>query len=155
MDDLIEPIADDDWLYRRLGIHNVRQADGSIHYNAFMRNVDPRGRRKEPDPDVSVDLARLTTPEQSLTAAGKPDQGIGAIQAGYPRSLAPGRIDVIHTPVTEPPERRNLAHASIRGNEGEGAIDRCAQMASELSKNVLIYPVGSPWRARMDPQEQP
>jgi hypothetical protein len=155
MDQSIESIADDDWLYRRLGVHSIRRADGSVHYNAFMRNADPRGRKKEPDPDVSVDLARLTTPEQSLTVAGKPGQGIGAIQAGFPRSLAPGLIDVVHTPITEPPERQNLAHASIRGNEGEGAIDRCTQMADEMTKNILIYPVGSPWRERMDPQEQP
>jgi hypothetical protein len=141
-----EQIADDDWLYRRLAVHNIRQSDGSVHYNAFMRNADPRGRKKEPDPDVSVDLARLTTPEQSLATAGRPDQGIGAIQAGFPRSLAPGQIDVVHTPVLEPPERRNLAHASIRGNEGEGALDRCALMAEEMSKHVRIYPVGSPWR---------
>src|SRR5215211_4385615 len=102
-----EPIVDDDWLYRRLAVHNVRQSDGTVHYNTFMRNADPRGRKKEPDPDVSVDLARLTTPEQSLTTAGRLDQGIGAIQAGYPRSLAPGQTDVVHTPVLEPLERQN------------------------------------------------
>jgi hypothetical protein len=55
-------------------------------------------------------------------------------------------IDVVHTPVLAPPERRNLDHASIRGNEGEGALDRCTQMADEMSKNVTIYPVGSPWQ---------
>jgi hypothetical protein len=142
-----EQIADDDWLYRRLAVHNIRQSDGSVHYNAFMRNADPRGRKKEPDPDVSVDLARLTAPEQSLAMAGRPDQGIGALQAGFPRSLAPGQIDVVHTPVLEPPERQNPAHASIRGNEGEGALDRCVLMAEEMSENVKIYPVGSPWRA--------
>ena len=79
--------------------------------------------------------------------AGRPDQGIGALQAGFPRSLAPGQIDVVHSPVQEPLERQNPAHASIRGNEGEGALDRCVLMAEEMSKNVEIYPVGSPWRA--------
>jgi hypothetical protein len=141
-----ETIADDDVLYRRLAVHNIRQSDGSIHYNAFMRNADPRGRKKEPDPDVSVDLARLTTPEKSLAVAGRPDQGIGAIQAGVPRALAPGQIDVVHTPVIEPPERQNPAHASIQGNEGEGALDRCSLMADEMIKDVRIFPVGSPWR---------
>ena len=87
------------------------------------------------------------TPEQSLAVAGRPDQGIGAVQAGFPRSLAPGQIEVVHTPVFDPPERRNLAHTSIRGNEGEGALDRCTLMAEEMSKDVRIYPVGSPWRA--------
>ena len=87
----LEEIADDDWLYRRLAVHNIRQSDGSVHDNAFMRNADPRGRKKEPDPDVSVDFARLTTLEQSLAVAGRPDQGIGAIQAGFPRSLTPAQ----------------------------------------------------------------
>ena len=81
-----------------------------------------------------------------MTVAGRPDQGIGAVQAGFPRSLAPGQIEVVHTPVVDPPERRNLAHTSIRGNEGEGALDRCTLMAEEMSKDVRIYPVGTPWR---------
>src|SRR4051812_3619333 len=143
--DETESITDDDWVYRRLAVHNIRQSDGSVHYNAFIRNSDPRGRKREPDPDVSVDLARLTTPEQSLARAGRPDHGIGALQAGYPRSLAPGLIEVVHTPVLEPAERRNPAHASIRGNEGDGALDRCSLMADEMSKHVRIYPAASPW----------
>ena len=138
-----EAIADSDQLYRRLAVHNIRRSDGSVHYNAFMRNADPRGRKKEPDPDVSVDLARLTTPERSLATAGRPDQGIGAIAAGFPRSLG---LHVVHTPIDEPYELRNRAHSSIRGNEGEGAIDRCQLMAAEMTAHVLIYPAGSPWR---------
>jgi hypothetical protein len=149
-----EQIADGDWLYRRLAVHNIRQADGSVHYNAFMRNTDPRGRKKEPDPDVSVDLARLTTPERALIVAQRPHQGIGAILAGFPRALAPGQIEVVHTPEAVPPDRPNPAHASIRGNEGEGALDRCSQMAEEMSKHVKIYPVGSPWRRQPDGAEQ-
>jgi hypothetical protein len=141
-----EPIADQDWLYRRLGVHNVRQVDGSVHYNAFMRNADPRGKKKEPDPDVSVDLARMTTPEQALIVAGRPSMGIGAIEAGFPRALAPGQIEVVHTPDEAPADRPNPAHSSIKGNEGEGALDRCHLMAEEMSRHVLIYPVGSPWR---------
>lgn len=148
-----EQIADEDWLYRRLGVHNIRQSDGSVHHNAFMRNSDPRGRRKEPDPDVSVDLARLTTPQQALDVAGRPTLGIGAIQAGFPRALAPGQIHVLHTPEDAPPDRPNPAHASIRGNEGAGALDRCHLMAEEMSKRIEIYPVGSPWRASHDDTE--
>lgn len=148
-----EQITDRDWLYRRLAVHNIRQKDGSVHYNAFMRHSDPRGRKDEPDPNVSVDLARLTTPERSLAVAERPKQGIGAIEAGFPRSLAPGLIEVIHTPDEAPVDRPNRAHSSIRGNEGEGAIDRCHQMAAEMSKHVKIYPVGSPWR-RTESTEQ-
>ncbi|MFN8632364.1 MAG: hypothetical protein U0893_00810 [Chloroflexota bacterium] len=141
-----EPITDEDWLYRRLGIHNIRQADGSVHYNAFQRRSDPRSRKWEPDPNVSVDLARLTTPEKSLIDADRANMGIGAIEAGFPRALAPGQIHVMHTPDEAPIDRPNPAHASIKGNEGEGALDRCHLMAEEMSKHVKIYPVGTPWR---------
>lgn len=150
-----EQIADDDWLYRRLAVNHIRKVDGSVHPTAFMRNSDPRGRKKEPDPDVSVDLARLTTPEQALIVADRPNLGIGAIQAGFPRGLARGQIDVIHTPEEAPADRPNRAHASIRGNEGEGALDRCSQMAEEMSKHVKIYPVGSPWREQSELSAQP
>ncbi len=138
-----EEIADEDWLYRRLGIHSIRKADGSVHYNAFMRSAEPTGRLKEPDSEVSVDLARLTTPERSLAVAGKPNQGIGAIHAGFPRSLG---LDVVHAPIEEPPERRNPAHSLILGNQGDEAMDRCQAMAEEMTRHVIIYPVGSPWR---------
>ena len=106
-----EEIADEDWLYRRLGVHSVRTKDGSIHPNAFMRSAEPSGRLKGPDPEVSVDLARLTTPEHSLAVAGKPNQGIGAIQAGFPRSLG---LRVMHAPVEAPVGRPNPAHSLIR-----------------------------------------
>lgn len=151
-----EEIADADWLYRRLAIHHIRQSDGSVHYNAFMRNSDPRGKKKEPDHDVSVDLARLVDekPDQSLAIAKRPDLGIGAIEAGFPRSLG---LEAIHTPVLAPPEQRNLAHASIRGNQGDRAIDRCVRMAEEMTKHVKVYPVGSPWRpsSSSSPTERP
>lgn len=147
-----EQIADGDWLYQRLAVNHIRQTDGSVHPSKFMRNSDPRGRKKEPDPDVSVDLARLTTPEQALVVAERPTHGIGAIQAGFPRALAPGQIEVVHTPESAPADRPNQAHASIRGNEGEGALDRCSLMAEEMSKHIRIYPVGSPWR---QPEDNP
>jgi hypothetical protein len=150
-----EPIADTDWLYRRLGVHNIRQADGSVHYNTFMRYADPRGKKKEPDPNVSVDLARLTTPQQALIVADRPQMGIGAIEAGFPRALLPGQIEVIHTPDEAPEDRPNPAHASIKGNEGEGAFDRCQLMAEEMSRHVKIYPVGSPWCREQANPEQP
>ena len=148
-----EQIADADWLYRRLAVNHIRQSDGSVHPSAFMRNSDPRGKKKEPDPDVSVDLARLTTPERTLAVADRLHFGIGAMQAGFPRMLAPGKIDVVHTPEDAPPGRPNPAHASIRGNEGNGALDRCHQMAEEMSKHIKIYPEGSPWRERHERPE--
>ena len=70
-----EAIEDDDWLYRRLALNHLR-SDGTVNRTAFMRNSVPPGRGKEPDPQVSVDLARLTTPPNSpagsLAVAGRP-----------------------------------------------------------------------------------
>lgn len=150
-----EVIADADWLYRRLATNHIR-SDGTVNRTAFMRNSVPPGKGKEPDPEVSVDLARLTappnSPEGSLATAGKPSQGIGALQAGFPRSL---ELEVMHAPVLDPQELRNLAHNLILGNASERAMELCDRMAVELSKHIRIYPVGSPWRQQREGTEQP
>jgi hypothetical protein len=84
---LPQVIEDDDWLYRRLASNHLR-SDGTVNRTAFMRNSVPPNKGKEPDPQVSVDLARLTTsphsPAGPLAVAGRPNQGIGAIRAGFP-----------------------------------------------------------------------
>ena len=149
-----EVIEDDDWLYRRLALNHLR-SDGTVNRTAFMRNSVPPNKGKEPDPQVSVDLARLTTPPNSpagsLAAAGRPNQGIGAIQAGFPRSL---ELDVLHDPVLHPPEMANRAHSLIQGNIGERAMELCELMAEEISRHVLVYPVGSPLRRVTNGAEQ-
>jgi hypothetical protein len=94
---------------------------------------------RRPDPDVSVDPARLTTPRRSLWVANRPTQGIASIQAGFPRSLG---LEVVHSPTAE-----NEAHSSIRGNEGEDALDTCDLLADEMTKTILIYPQGAAVRA--------
>jgi hypothetical protein len=151
----IEAIADDDWLYRRLALNHIR-SDGTVNRTAFMRNSVPPGKGKEPDPEVSVDLARLTvspnSPAATLATAGKPNQGIAAIQAGFPRQLG---LDVIHAPIMDPPELRNPAHGLILGNASEQAMELCDSMATAISAHILIYPVGSPWRERLESMEQP
>jgi hypothetical protein len=150
-----ESISDEDWLYRRLALNHLR-SDGTVNRTAFMRNSVPPNKGKEPDPEVSVDLARLTTPPNSpagsLATAGKPHQGIAAMQAVFPRGLG---LEVIHAPVTSPPELRNPAHSLILGNAGERAMELCDRMALELSKQISIYPVGSPWRRQSEQTEQP
>jgi len=107
----IEEIADEDWLYRRLALNHFR-SDGTVNRTAFMRNSTPPKKGKEPDPEVSVDLARLTTPPNSavgsLAAAGRPNQGIATLQANFPRGLD---LEVVHAPVMEPPNLRNVAQA--------------------------------------------
>jgi hypothetical protein len=141
---LTETIDDEDWLYRRLALNHLR-SDGTVNRTAFMRNSLPPGKGKEPDPQVSVDLARLTTPPHSptgsLATAGRPHQGIGAFLAGFPRMLG---LDVLHDPIVEPPETVNRAHTLIQGNASDRAMELCELMAEEMSKHVLIVPVGSP-----------
>ncbi len=74
-----EEIADDDELYRRLAPGHV-DPDGSVNSAAFK----VRGR---PDLHISVDLARLTTPEVALARAPRSGFGLGVLVARVPRSL--------------------------------------------------------------------
>jgi hypothetical protein len=131
-----EEIEDDQWLYRRLPPVFLKP-DGTISDKLFMRNVEGSRNRKEPDPDISVDWERYTTPEQSLAMAERPTHGICGLQAGFPRGLG---LTVIHTPDRE---RGNRAHASIQGNAGPGAKERCFILAEQASQGILIRPSSS------------
>jgi hypothetical protein len=95
----LEVIDDADDLYRRLARHHVRE-DGRVSSSAFKRG-------KEPDPEVSVNLARLMTYEEMLRRADLPDQGVGVIVARVPLRLG---LTVRHDPVDE-----NPAHSVIEG----------------------------------------
>ncbi|MBA2449640.1 MAG: hypothetical protein H0V51_16590 [Chloroflexi bacterium] len=125
-----EDIADEDDLYRRLGPDHVKP-DGAISRTAFMRNSTVNRNRKEPDPEISVDLARLTTPALTLTRANRPTHGVGSLVAAYPRSLG---LSVRHTPTDE-----NWAHSSIEGNQDR---ENCYLLARATT--ILIPPQSSP-----------
>jgi hypothetical protein len=62
---------------------------------------------------------------------------------------------VIHDPVLHPPDLVNVAQSLIQGNAGERAMELCELMAEEMSRHVLIYPVGSPLRRTSIGGEQP
>jgi hypothetical protein len=94
-----EVIADADELYRRLAPDFVK-ADGSISSAAFKRG-------KIPDPEVSVDLARLTTPVRCLVGADRAHFGLGVLIAAVPRRMG---LTVRHAPVDG-----NWAHSVIEG----------------------------------------
>ena len=132
-----ETIEDEDWLYRRLPPVFLKP-DGGVSDKLFMRNSEANPKKKEPDPDISVDWDRYATPEQSLVLAGRPAHGICGLQAGFPRTLD---LTVTHTPDRA---RGNRAHASIRGNEGSRAKQRCFLMAEEAAKHILIRPASPP-----------
>ncbi len=129
----IETINDEDWLYRRLPPVFIKP-DGTLSDKLFTRSSEANRNRREPDPDISVDWDRYATPEQSLAHAQRPTHGICGLQARFPQSLD---LTVTHTPDRE---RGNRAHASVQGNEGPRARQRCFLLAEEAGKHVLIRP---------------
>lgn len=101
----VHEIADVDGLYRR--IHPSQVKDGRPSSAAFK------------DAEMSVDVARLTTPKQTLT--GYPSHGLASITAGHAR--AEGQ-DVFHDPL-----ELNPAHAIVKGNKPLSIARRLAQSA--------------------------
>ncbi len=99
--DVVE-IDNDDQLYRRLITRDHINPDGSVNSAAF------KGRNWKPDPHISVDLAKLTTPEKCLAYPGRPGFSVGMLVARVPRSLG---FTVRHAP-----EPDNYAHSLIEGN---------------------------------------
>jgi hypothetical protein len=114
-----EEIGGDDELYRRLAPGHLNP-DGTVNSAAFK----VRGR---PDPRISVDLARLTTPEEVLARASRPGFGLGVLAARVPRSLG---FTVRPDPLPD-----NLAHALI---EGENDRAKCRLLAR--ATRVLVLP---------------
>jgi hypothetical protein len=106
-------IADDDALYRRIAPHCFKR-DGTISSSAFMTN-------NVPDDQISVDLARLTTADESLARAPRPGFGLGDLLASEPRRLG---FTVRHDPIPE-----NPAHALI---EGQNTKELCRRLAEKL-----------------------
>jgi hypothetical protein len=106
-------VSDADELYRRIYRDHIG-SDRCILPVAFKVHG-------KPDNEISVDLARLTTPERTLAMAknGGADHGLGSMVAGGPRSLG---FDVVHAPLNA-----NCAHSLIRG---ENSLERCARLAA-------------------------
>ena len=97
-------IDDDDALYRRLAPHCIKP-NNVVSSAAFKT-------RNQWDTEISVDLARLTTPRQCLAMVGnRPGFKLGRFAARVPRSLA---FEVRHDP-----QQNSLAHCVIRGANDE------------------------------------
>lgn len=119
----IEVIADGDHLYRRLPRDTIR--NGKVGRGAYYF-------QGQPDPSVSVDLARLTEPATTRLRAPRPERfGVGEISAGVPLQLG---LTVRHDPTAD-----NPAHCLI-----EGAITRaiCQTLADHTT--VIIFPPMQP-----------
>ena len=80
-----------------------------------------------PDNQISVDLARLTTPQESVGRANKSGCGLGVLQAKIPRSLD---FNVEHKPIPS-----NPAHSQI---EGQNNKQKCRLLAE--ATEVVIHP---------------
>ena len=116
-------IDDTDELYRRLVAAHI-EPDGRINSGAF---------KTRPGTGISVNLARLSSVEETIAQGRHPGAGVGALVAKVPRGL--GR-DVIHDPTPE-----NQAHAELRG-----ACSRSACRVLAESTSILTRPSDPPSR---------
>ena len=112
-----QEVHDSDDLHSRIAPDHVNP-DGTVNSGAFKRGGRPAGR-------FSVDLARLTTPEETLRP--RPTFGLGSFQAAIPRGLG---LTVRHAPLQD-----NQAHSLI---EGQNTRAICRQMAERVV--LLISP---------------
>jgi hypothetical protein len=101
-------VRDDDRLYRRLAPGWVKP-DGTVASVAYTRN-------SRPDPEVSVDLARLSTAQETAARAGRPGFGVGELVAGFPRALG---LTVRHAPAEGNPAH-SLIEATRRSRTAGG-----------------------------------
>jgi hypothetical protein len=80
--------------------------------------------RKKPDPELSVDLARLTTSEETL-GRGLPGMGLAELAASAPLDMG---LTVIHKP-----EPDNRAHCLVMGLATK---EQCRELASQAKVRV-------------------
>lgn len=113
---VIVKIEDDDLLYRRVRTDYIKQ-DGTISKSAFITN-------SKPDNEISLDLARYSTPER--TSQGPRGQmAVIQLVARLPRSLG---FYVHHDPLPNAsnPNIDNYAHTLAEGENTKGLCDSLA-----------------------------
>jgi len=106
-------VLDEDFLLRRLSILGHFNPDGTINSNAFKKD----GR---PDPQISVDLARMATVREALSRAPNDKFKIGIIQVRPVRELG---LVVRHQPTPE-----NPSHTIIEGNNSRATCRELARL---------------------------
>ncbi|MGH2352824.1 MAG: hypothetical protein ACRDJN_14545 [Chloroflexota bacterium] len=120
---MADRVADEDLLYRRLSWAQVNP-DGTVNSSAYKTPSRERRSRGEYDISISVELARLTTPEATLSHANRPGGGVGMLIARDPRRLG---FEVRHDPLPD-----NDAHALIEGENNRGKSRQLAHMTKLL-----------------------
>lgn len=106
-------ILSEDSLYRR--IHPSFKKNGKVSTAIF----------KQRDPHLSVDVAKLTTPECCL--AGYQNHGLAGILAGFVRQLS---LNAYHEPLPD-----NYAHGIVEGKITDGIAKKLA-----LSADLIVEP---------------
>ncbi|MCK4815888.1 hypothetical protein KA005_08960 [bacterium] len=103
-----EEILNEDELYRRF-LDVWLKDDGSISSAAFQNTSHTD--------EMSVDLARLTTPEK--TVSQYPTCGVAGFLAGLARKL---EQRVLHDPIPG-----NIAHSKVKGQKTKGIRKKLAK----------------------------
>ncbi|MBA2447639.1 MAG: hypothetical protein H0V51_06395 [Chloroflexi bacterium] len=124
VEDRVE-VRREDFLYRRLAPSHVKP-DGVVSSTAFMYSGVPMS-------EVSVDLARLTTPFECLARERRPGWRLGELRAAVPLDLD---LTVRHDPKHDP-DSDNPAHCLIVGL-GPDDMTQCYMMARQT--RVLDLP---------------
>jgi hypothetical protein len=120
-----EQVGIEDDLYRRIVPDNV--INGELNAGAFSLR---------PGEDaLSVDIARLTSAEECLARAGRPDVGLAVISASDVIALG---LNVAHDPVVGDSTSGipdNYAHARITGENSRAVRSKLAKAAA-----ILVMP---------------
>lgn len=128
MDGTVEVVAADG-LYRRIRQMHLN-ADGSVRPNVFLR---VNKKRREPDPEVCVDLRRFSTAEESANRGRTPPSGVLGFLAEIPLGE---HLDVVHRPLSD-----NYAHAQIEGLDRFDNYLEIIDRMLESGISVVIAPI--------------
>jgi hypothetical protein len=104
-----ETITAEDTLHRRLVPNGHVAADGTtVLRSAFLLPKRlPGETERRPDPELSVELERFATPEETATRDGRPGFGTAAFPASEPIAM---NLTVRHAPLDG-----NYAHSHVLG----------------------------------------
>jgi hypothetical protein len=111
----IVAVDDDELLYRRLVPDHLHD-DGSVKSNAYKLHA-------KPDPSISVDLASLTTVEESIARGRRDDTKLRALRVSEVRALG---LTVRHDPTED-----NPSHTVIEGNQSKASCKALAGLTKQ------------------------
>lgn len=111
------PVSNDDFLYRRVHPTQVKK-DGTVSTAAFT------------DPELSVDIASLSSAEKSLRRAKSDEYGLAKLAVKEVRAVTVAQ-EVLHWPVI-----LNYSHALVKGKKTTSAKKQLAQVANNAGWEI-------------------